>query len=59
MIMAEDGTYLLLIPLILAALYLGWEAKDHNKVRTTENTKNENIYNLDDFVSHAYFGLLF
>ena len=56
MTIAEDGMYLLLIPLILAIIYPDWEVEEYNKVKTAENTKNENIYSLNNFVSHAYFG---
>lgn len=34
--MIENNVYLLLIPLILAVIYLSWEVEKRNKVRTTE-----------------------
>lgn len=56
MALLDDDAYLLLIPLILAAIYLDWELEEHNKVKTAENTKNKNVYSLGNLVLHIYFG---
>ena len=40
-------------------MYPGWEVEERNKVKTTENIKNENVYSPDDLISHAYFGSRF
>ena len=55
----DDNAYLLLIPLILAAIYPGWKVEERNKVKTTENMKNENIYSPVDLISYAHFGSYF
>ena len=54
MVLLKNNTYLLLIPLILATMYPGWDVKEHNKIRTTENIKNGKIYSLSNFVSRVY-----
>ena len=55
----DNNAYLLLILFILAKIYLGWEIKKRNKVKTAKNMKNRNIYSLDDLVLCTYFGFHF